>query len=164
MTYGYSFSSFQYTSQNQKHYSQVLVAQFYGYLHQHLHEAWIGSTTSADRAAFLATAIAEPKARSYFLTGLCKGLFLLLLQQGLPELWKRIIAAIVEIDGDVLQRIWPEMDCRLDVRPDTKGIQHLRGKQKNKTLGEFVRPSVGCILQYFQSFKCTDFLKCVREF
>lgn len=37
-------------------------------------------------AASLATTIAEPKARPYFLTGICKGLFLLPLQQEPPEL------------------------------------------------------------------------------
>ena len=68
----------------------------------------------------LVTSIAEPKARPYFLTGICKGLFLLSLQQEVPELWRRIIVSIVEIDDDVLQRIWAEMDYRLDICPDTK--------------------------------------------
>ena len=54
----------------------------------------------------------------------------------------------MEIDGDVLQRIWAEMDYRFDVCPDTKGghIQHLRGMPKKKKLGQFLRPSEGGML------------------
>jgi hypothetical protein len=52
--------------------------------------------------------------------------------QDLPELQRRIIAAISEIDRDLLQWVWVEMDC-LDVCRVTKGghIVHLRSMQKN---------------------------------
>jgi len=90
-------------------------------------------------AASLATKIAWPKAkRFFFLIGRCKGLvFLPLLPQDLPKLRTRIIAAIPEIDRDVLHRVWTEMDYRFDVCRVTKDghTQHLWGMpQKKKTL------------------------------
>jgi hypothetical protein len=70
----------------------------------------------------------NPKPGHIFLLGYVKdSVFLLPVQQELLELRRRFIAAIVEINGDVLQRIWTEMDYRLDVCPDTKGghVEHL---------------------------------------
>jgi hypothetical protein len=75
-----------------------------------------------------------------FLLGYIKdSVSLLHLPQDVSELWRRIIAAIPEIDCDVLQQIWAEMDYRLDVCPDTKGehIQHLWDMQKNNNLERF---------------------------
>ena len=53
--------------------------------------------------------------------------------QDVPVLEKRIIAAISEIDRDMLQRVWAKMDYRLDVCRVTKvgHVEHLRGMQKN---------------------------------
>lgn len=47
--------------------------------------------------------------------------FLPLAPQDLPELWRRIIiAAIWEIDLDMLQQVWAEMDYQLDFSHVTK--------------------------------------------
>jgi hypothetical protein len=89
--------------------------------------------------------------------------FLLPLAQDLPELRRRIIAAISEINHDMLQRVWAEMDYRLDVCRVTKGgyLEHLWGVQRKR--GEFVFISVSLMSQSFPLFKCTDFMKFVRE-
>ena len=65
--------------------------------------------------------------------------FLQPVPQDLPELGIRIIAAISEIDCDLLQRKWAEMDYRLDVCRVTKGghQQHLEVCKKKKYLGSF---------------------------
>ena len=64
--------------------------------------------------------------------------FLPPLPHDLLELWRRIIAAISDIERDMLQRVWAEMDYRREVCCVTKGghIQHLRGTQKS--IREFV--------------------------
>ena len=76
---------------------------------------------------------------------------------------RRIIVAFSEIDRDMVQRVWSEMDYRLVVCCVTKGgrTEHLGSMQQ---IGEFLIPSVGRILQSFPPFKCIDFLKCVMEF
>jgi hypothetical protein len=43
------------------------------------------------------------------------------MSQDLPELQRQIIAAISEIHRDMLQRLWAEMDFRLDICHVTKG-------------------------------------------
>jgi hypothetical protein len=45
----------------------------------------------------------------------------------MPELQRRIMAAISEIDPDMLQQVWAELDYQLDVCRVTKGghTQHL---------------------------------------
>jgi len=47
--------------------------------------------------------------------------------QDVPVLERRIIAAVSEIDSDMLQRVWAKMDYRLDVCLVTKGgyVEHL---------------------------------------
>lgn len=50
----------------------------------------------------------------------CYGLLLPLLQQDLPQLWRRNIAAVSEIDRDMLRQVCAEMDYRLDVCRATK--------------------------------------------
>lgn len=54
------------------------------------------------------------------------------LPQDMPELRKRIIAAISEIDRDVLERVWAEMEYWLNVCHVTKGghVEHLRAVKK----------------------------------
>ena len=71
------------------------------------------------------------------------------------------MAAISEIDPDMLQQVWAEMDYQLDICRVTKGghTLHLRGIKKKKIL----YPSVSHMLQPFLPFKCTDFMKCVGE-
>ena len=60
--------------------------------------------------------------RGFFLWRYVKdSVFLPPLTHDLPELRRRIIAAIWEIDLYVLQQVWAEMDYRLDVRHVTKG-------------------------------------------
>ena len=53
--------------------------------------------------------------------------------QDLPEQWRRIIAAISDIDRDMLQQVRAEMDYRLDACRVTTGgqVQHLLGRQKS---------------------------------
>jgi hypothetical protein len=96
--------------------------------------------------------------RDVFLWGHVKDpVFLSPVPQDLPELRRRIIAAVSDIDRDMLQRIWAEMYYQLDDGHVTKGghAEHLRGMH--------LFPSVCRVLQYFLPFKCTDFIKCVRE-
>jgi len=59
---------------------------------------------------------------------------LLPLPQELPEFQRQIMAAISEIDPDMLQQVWAEMDYQLDVCRVTKGghIQHLQVIKKKK--------------------------------
>ena len=60
--------------------------------------------------------------------------FLPPLSQDLPELRRRIIAAIWEIDVHMLKQVWAEVEYRLDVCQVTKGghTEHLWGMQKKK--------------------------------
>ena len=66
----------------------------------------------------------------------------------------------------LLQRVWAGMDYRLDVCRATKcghtytTYDAFGGGEG----GEFLFPSVGHLLQTFAPFRCTDFMKCVREF
>jgi hypothetical protein len=88
---------------------------------------------SRSGAASLATKIAWPNAMLFIcFWGFVKdSVFLPPLPQALPELRRRIIAAISEIDRDMLQRVWAEVNYRLDVCRVTKGvhIEHLRRMQ-----------------------------------
>ena len=90
-------------------------------------------------------------------------MFLYSIPRDLPELWRRYFVANSEIDCDLLQRVWAEMNYRLDVCRVTMGghLQHLWGMQKKY----LCCPSVSRMLQSFPpfKFKCTDFMKCVRE-
>ena len=78
-------------------------------------------------AALLATKIAWPNATLFFFVRCVKGsVFIPPLPQDLPELRRRIIAAISEIVRDMLQTEQAEMDYRLDVCRVLKGghIEH----------------------------------------
>jgi hypothetical protein len=89
--------------------------------------------------------------------------------QELPELLRRIIAAISEINRDMLQRVWAEMDYRRDVCRVAKDghTDHLCGKKiknkKIKSLDSFSQ-TVSRMLQSLPPLECTYFTKCVREF
>jgi len=73
----------------------------------------------------------------------------------------------------MLQQVWAEMDYRLEAWRVTNGghIQYLRGMQKS--IGEFLFPSIGRLMQPFPSigrlmqpfpqFKRTDFINCLKE-
>ena len=153
MINGYSFSSIQYTSQIK------CIILMYWWLSAVATSISIHTKAGSEvrqqqiRRCFAShhDRLTQGQARPYFFTWIFKGLFLLSLQQELPELW-RIIAAIVEIDGDVLQRIWAEMVYRLDICPDTKGghIQHLCVIQKKKPLDSF---SVHLKVLYYKHFR-----------
>jgi hypothetical protein len=45
----------------------------------------------------------------------------------LPQLQQRIVEAVAAIDGEMLQRVWQELDYRIDAYYVTKGghIEHL---------------------------------------
>jgi len=73
-----------------------------------------GGDGSIGGAVSLATKIAWPNAMRFFLNGdTLRAVFPPPLPQDL--LRRRIIAAISEINRDMLQRVWAEMDYRLDV-------------------------------------------------
>jgi hypothetical protein len=46
---------------------------------------------------------------------------------GLPQLRRRIVEAVAAIDHQMLQRVWQELDYRIDICRVTKGghIEHL---------------------------------------
>jgi hypothetical protein len=68
-----------------------------------------------------------------------------------------ILVASDAVTG-LLQQAWAEVDYRFDVCRFTEGRLMTHA---NKKLGYFLFPSVGCVLQSFPPFKCTDFKKCV---
>ena len=92
------------------------------------------------------------------------------LPQELPELQRQIIATISEMDCDMLQQEWAEMDYWLDVIYIYIYIYmcvcvcvYTHTHTYIKKLGEGLFPSVVRIFQSFPPFKCTDFINCVRE-
>ena len=89
--------------------------------------------------------------------------FYWLYPQDQPELRSRIIVAISEVVRDMLQRVWAERGYLLDVYCVTKvDIQSTYEACKNK-LTYFLFAPVHRILQSFPTFKCADFMNCVRE-
>jgi len=101
-------------------------------------------------AASLTIKIVWPNAMRFFFLRGCAGLCIsAACTAGCACAGKRIIAAISEIDRDMLQRVWVKMDYRFDVCRVTKGghVEHLWGVQKKKKeLGVFLFPSVGRVL------------------
>jgi hypothetical protein len=81
------------------------------------------------------------------LWGYIDSVILQTLSKDLLQLWRQIIAAISEIDRDMLQLVWAEVDCRLDICLVTKGspIEDLCGMRKKKSwrFSVFVCRSVG---------------------
>lgn len=77
---------------------------------------------------------------------------------------KTNIVAFSEIECDTLQRVWEEMDYRLDDCRVTKaGTKSTHQIPKNKFMG---RVSLSICRWHVQScplFKCTDLMKCARE-
>ena len=63
----------------------------------------------------------------------------------------------------MLQQVWVEMDYQFYVFLVTKGRHIQLFRVTLKYFGDFLFMSVGYKLQYFQPFKCTDFMICVRE-
>jgi hypothetical protein len=89
-----------------------------------------GGGGSTEGAASLATKISWPNAMRFFsYWDMLRAVFLSLLPQDL--LRRRIIAAISEIDHDMLQRVWVEMGYRLDVCRVANGrhTEHLWGNK-----------------------------------
>ena len=107
-----------------------------------------GGDGSTGGAVSLATKIAWPKAMRVFFNGdTLRAVFLPPLPQDL--LRRRIIVAISEINRDMLQRVWAEMDYRLDVcRVAKDGHTDLfwSKKKKRKKLESF-SPTVVRMLQ-----------------
>jgi hypothetical protein len=70
----------------------------------------------------------------------------------LPQLRRRIVEAVAAIDFQMLQRVWQELDYRIDICRVTKGgyIQHLYGRTENCS----VSPSVD-ILPFGVTIKAT---------
>jgi hypothetical protein len=58
----------------------------------------------------------------------------------LPELRQRIVEAVAAIDRQMFQRVWQELDYRIDICRVTKGghIEHLKGRTETWS----VSPSV----------------------
>ena len=58
----------------------------------------------------------------------------------LPQLQQRIVEAVAAIDRQMLQRVWQELDYRIDICRVTRGghIEHLYGRTENWS----VSPSV----------------------
>jgi hypothetical protein len=81
------------------------------------------------------------------------------LPNDLLQLCGRIIAAISEIVRDMLQRMWAEMDYRLDVCLVTKDrpVEDLWGMREKRNLGDFLFLSVSRMLQYFPPFQVCRF-------
>jgi hypothetical protein len=54
----------------------------------------------------------------------------------LPQLRRRIVEAVAAIDHQMLQRVWQELDYRIDIRRVTKGgyIEHCKAGQKLECL------------------------------
>lgn len=74
-------------------------------------------------AVSLAAKITYPNAMRFFSLGdMLRTLSVLLpLPQELPELQRRILNAISEIDPDMVQQVWAKMDYQLDICCVTKG-------------------------------------------
>ena len=73
-------------------------------------------------AATLATKIGWPNPMHFFSYGdMLKDSVFLLPLQDLPEQWRCIIAVTSEIDHGLLQWVWGERDCRLDICQVAKG-------------------------------------------
>jgi len=49
------------------------------------------------------------------------------MSRDLPQLWQRIVEAVAAIYGQILQRVWQELDYKIDICHVTKGgyIDHL---------------------------------------
>jgi hypothetical protein len=58
----------------------------------------------------------------------------------LPQLRRRIVEAVSAIDNQMMQRVWQELDYRIDISRVTKGghIEHLQGRTETWS----VSPSV----------------------
>ena len=99
----------------------------------------------------------------FFFVGTWDSVFLPPLPQDPPELCRRIVAAVSDIEHDMLKCVWAEVDYRLEACHLTKGghIQHLR--RMKKSIIEFLFSSVGRLMQPFPQFKCTDFIICLKE-
>jgi hypothetical protein len=93
-----------------------------GYPDQHLPQRWIGRTAANDRA-LLRWPPRSPDLTpcDFFLWGTLRTRSVPPLPRDLPELRRRIVAAILRIDREILRRVWAEMDYRLDFCRVTKG-------------------------------------------
>lgn len=106
---------------------------------QHLLQRWIGRTTAEDHSLFRWPPSSPDITPCGFSLRLYiqDSVFLPPIPEDASELRRGIIAVVSEIDCDRLQRVWAQMDCRLDVCRVTNGgrIQHLRRRQKESWRG-----------------------------
>ena len=132
----------------------------HSYFNQHLPQHWIRCTI-AEHQTLLRWPTRSPDLMlcDFFVVGICYELIL----PPLPELQRWIITAISYINCDMLQQVRVEMDSHRDIHHVAKGehIEHLWGM--NKKLAEFLFPPVCHVLQSFLPYKCTNFMKYVRE-
>jgi hypothetical protein len=129
------------------------------YINQHLPIWWIGRTTAKDQA-LLCWPPRSPDLIpcDFFLWGYVTDcVFIPPVPQDLSDLWRRNIAAIAEVDCDMLQRVWMETDYCVDVCRVTKArhIEHLLGMRVSLSI---CRSHV-IILSAIQ---VTNFMTCVR--
>jgi hypothetical protein len=94
------------------------------HLNTNLSQSWIGDS------AFIPWLPSSPDLTpcDFFLWGYVKDkVYVPPLPRELPELQQRIVAAVDTIDVDQLQRVWQELDYRIDVCRVTRGghMEHL---------------------------------------
>ncbi len=102
---------------------------FNSYLNENLPGRWIGSASDNDNV-LLKWPPRSPDLTpcDFFLWGYVKGLvYIPPLPTSLEELKQRITEALENVTQDMLQRVWQELDHRLDVCRVTGGahIEHL---------------------------------------
>ena len=102
------------------------------YLNQHLPHHWIRCMTEEDQALLCwPQRLPDLTLCKFFVWGYVKdSVFLPPLPQDVPKLWRQIIAAISEIDCDMMQWVWVETDYQLHMCHVTKSrnIDHIWGK------------------------------------
>ncbi|KAJ4432445.1 hypothetical protein ANN_21064 [Periplaneta americana] len=99
------------------------------YLNEHLPQRWCGRASNNDRCV-LRWPPRSPDLTpcDFFSVGVCqRSSVCTSLPVNLEELNNRIRAAVARVDRDMLQRVWQELDYRVDVCRVTRGghIEHL---------------------------------------
>jgi hypothetical protein len=96
---------------------------FYLEVRRHLNTTWIGRTSNKDSALIPWPPRSPDLAPcDFFLWGYVKNkVYVPTLPRDLSELRQRIVAAVDTIDVDMLQRVWKELDYRIDVCRVTRG-------------------------------------------
>lgn len=97
------------------------------YRNQHLAQRWIRHTTAEDQALLRWPPRSPDLTTCYFfLMRIRHGLFLRSLPQDLPQVRKRIMAVISEIDDDMLQRVfWKWIIVLMSAMPKDENREQL---------------------------------------